>query len=204
MKPDHPTDEGYAAAAWLLMCDVAAMKAVGRVEAGPQGAFDDQDRPVILFEPHVFNRLTKGRNLGRRAPGISGEAGVLARKVWFPSAYGASSIQHARLDAAAALDREAALKSASWGLFQIMGENHERAGYSTIQRFVNAAYRSADDHLRMLVNFIRRDERLVDAIRSHDWATFARIYNGPGYRANRYDEKMAAAYAELSRKAVSR
>jgi hypothetical protein len=199
MKPDHPTDEGYAAAAWLLMCDVAAMKAVGRVEAGPQGAFDDQGRPVILFEAHVFNRLTKGRFLGRRAPGISGEAGVIARRAWYPGTYGASSIQHARLDAAAALDREAALKSASWGLFQIMGENHERAGYSTIQRFVNAAYRSADDHLRMLVNFIRRDERLVDAIRSYDWATFARIYNGPGYRANKYDEKMATAYAELSR-----
>ncbi|TWH25864.1 MULTISPECIES: N-acetylmuramidase domain-containing protein [unclassified Aminobacter] len=30
---------------------------------------------------------------------------------------------------------------------------------------------------------------------AHDWAAFARGYNGPAYRRNRYDTKLAAAYA---------
>lgn len=194
IKPDHPSDEGYRAAAWLLMCDVAAIRAVGRVEAGPQGAFYDTGEPVILFEAHIFDRLTKGRFRDKRAPGVQGEWAIISRPKWAPGTYGPSAIQHKRLAGAALFDREAALKSASWGLFQVLGENHERAGYSTVQRLVTAAYRSADDHLRMLVNFIRRDDRLVDAIRSHDWTTFARIYNGPGYAKNRYDEKMAEAF----------
>lgn len=194
---DQPTPEGYEAAAWLLMCEVAAMRAVAAVESGPEGAFLGNGQPVILFEAHIFDKLTDGRFRGRRIIGMHGEAAVVSRAKWAPGTYGPASVQHARLGYAATLDREAALKSASWGLFQILGTNYERAGYSSIQRFVNAAYRSADDHLRMLVNFIRRDERLVDAIRGKQWPDFARVYNGPGYRTNRYDEKLEKAYKTI-------
>lgn len=196
-KADFPTSEGYNAAAWLLRCDVAAIWAVGQVECGPEGAFFETGEPVVLFEPHVFDRLTGGKFRAERVPGIDGEAGVLSRATWKPGTYGPASIQHKRLAAAVALDRPAALKSASWGLFQILGENHERAGYGTIQRFVTAAYRSADDHLRMLVSFIRRDERLVDAIRVHDWTSFARVYNGPRFKEHGYDRRLAEAYEDF-------
>jgi hypothetical protein len=32
------------------------------------------------------------------------------------------------------------------------------------------------------------------ALKSHDWSTFARLYNGAGYAANHYDVKIAQAY----------
>jgi hypothetical protein len=38
----------------------------------------------------------------------------------------------------------------------------------------------------------------ADALRQRDWAAFARGYNGPGYRANRYDAKLAQAFARHS------
>ena len=34
---------------------------------------------------------------------------------------------------------------------------------------------------------------MLAALQSKDWKTFARLYNGPGYAQNRYDEKLAKA-----------
>lgn len=189
-KADQPSIEAYTCAAWMLGCDVAAIRAVAEVESGPQGAFLDSGEPVILYEGHVFHRLTGGR-FDARYPDLSFPK-------WKPGAYGTVSEQHLKLQRAAVLDRESALKACSWGLFQVLGSNHRAAGYPTVQRMVTAAYRSVDDHLRMFVNFIQSKGELIDALRAHDWPAFAAAYNGNGYRQNKYDEKMAAAYKRLS------
>lgn len=196
IKADRPLALSYAHAAWFLLVEPAALEAVGEVEAGPYGAFLDDGRPVLLYERHIFHRLTNGRFAGAIAPGdFPREVSELS----LPTAggYGAVSIQHDKLAAAAKLDRDAALKACSWGCFQILGLNHAEAGFPNLQRFVNAMYRSADDHLRALVMFLRHDERLVDALRGHDWAEFASRYNGPQFARNKYDVKLAAAYARL-------
>lgn len=194
VKSDHPSELAYQSAAWLLRCEVRAIKAVAKVEVGPEGAFiDATGEPVILYERHVFNRLTAGRHGGYRAPGLPGAYSLLSSSK--PGGYGPVSVQHARLGAAVKLHKEAALKSCSWGLYQIMGENHKQAGYPVLQRFINAMYRGVDDHLRAFVMFIKADYRLVDAIREKDWGTFARIYNGPKHK--NYDVRMARAYEGL-------
>lgn len=205
MKADFPSLEAFRSAAALLGCEVASIQAVGRVECGPEGAFFDSGEPAILFEAHRFHALTEGRFAGRRAPDIAGEPGVLSRPKWMPGTYGPNSIQHRRLAAASALDRPAALMATSWGLFQVLGEHWKRCGYVSIQSFVNAAYRSADDHLQMFVRFILSDRRLVTAIRARDWEGFARIYNGPSFKLNRYAQKLAEAHqiyatAEVTKK----
>lgn len=195
-KADRPGDEAYAAAAWMLLAEPRALKAIAKVEAGPEGAFLLTGEPVILFERHVFHRLTQGKFDGH--PDISNAQ---------PSTkYGPYSAQHGRLQEAVKLDKIAAFKSASWGLFQIMGENHGAAGFrdlspgdgSGVQRFVNAMYRSADDHLRALVMFLQNDSRLIGALRSKNWAAFAYVYNGPNYERFQYDQKIAAAYEALA------
>lgn len=177
--------QDYQRAAEALGCSVAAVVAVTRVES-PRGPFLPDGRPTLLFERHKFHKHTGGR-FSAAHPDISSSK---------PGGYGAAGAhQHARMERAAKLDRDAALKSASWGSFQIMGENHKQAGHATLQSFVNAMYRSASDQLDCFINFIRNDQRLLRAIRELDWATFARIYNGPAYRQNRYDEKLATEYA---------
>ena len=196
LKATKPSGVAYISAAWLLGVQPEALQAVAEVEAGPFGAFLDNGEPVILYERHIFHRLTNGRFAGALAPGdFPREVSELSN----PSAggYGAVSIQHAKLAAAVRLDREAALKACSWGLFQILGLNHAEAGHPSLQAFVNAMYRSVDEHLRALVMYLRHDFRLVDALRSHEWAEFARLYNGPAYQKNHYDAKLAAAYARL-------
>src|SRR5688500_14158988 len=158
------------------MCETAALRAVAEVEAGPDGGFNDDGTPVVLFERHKFDRLTNGRFRGKRVPGLPATVASISEPSW--GGYGPKAAQHKKLDFAAALDREAALKSASWGLFQILGENYAAAGFDSLQAFVNAMIRDVDGHLRALTMFIRSNRELLTSLRSRDWAVFAYNYNG--------------------------
>ena len=54
------TDEDFERAARRLRCDVPAIKAVAQVESRGAG-FLPSGEPKILFEAHIFDRLTAGR-----------------------------------------------------------------------------------------------------------------------------------------------
>lgn len=182
MKPTL-TEADFQRAAGVLNCEVAAIKAVCQVEA-PRGGFLADGRPTILFERHKFSQFTMGV-YDAKYPDISN------RKA---GGYGADGAhQHERLARAAVLEREPALKSASWGKFQLMGFNYAACGFITLQSFINAMYQSEGAQLNAFVGFIIH-EGLADELRQHRWADFARRYNGPNYAINRYDTKMAAAY----------
>lgn len=162
--------------------------AVMDVEAGGSG-FDSQGRPRMLFEPHIFYRHLKG---AQRAKAV--KAG-LAYPKWRRN-YPKDS--YPRLAKAMAINSTAALKSASWGLGQVMGFNHAAVGYSTVQSMVKAFVADEEHHLAAMVAFIKNNH-LDDELRDHNWAGFARGYNGSGYRKNRYHTKLAAAFAKWQR-----
>lgn len=195
MKPNYPSNNHFHQASLILSCDIAAIKAVAEIESGPNGAFLESGEPVILFEPHVFHKFTNGKYNEIRIPNVSEKWGVISYPKWRKGWYGPVSMQHKRLQFASTLDRDAALKSASWGLFQIMGYNHVRCDYLTLQSFVNAMYNDVADHLNAFCNFIISNGKLLNALRNHDWKTFKLIYNGPG--KNDYDKRIAKAYQRL-------
>tara|TARA_R110000772_G_scaffold153261_1_gene264252 strand:+ start:20503 stop:21087 length:585 start_codon:yes stop_codon:yes gene_type:complete len=183
------TEADYQHAAELLGCEVAAIKAVAKVESGGRSGFmKDGETPKILFEGHWFHKLTGG---GYTCPQEHPEWANISHKKWVRKYY--KEDQHARLQKATALDRDAALQSASWGKFQVMGFNWKISGFKSLQDFVNAMYKSEAGHLLAFVNFVKH-RRLDDELRAKDWAGFAFGYNGRGYAANNYDGKMAAAY----------
>jgi hypothetical protein len=93
------------------------------------------------------------------------------------------------------LDRNAALKSASWGRFQIMGFNHLLAGHPTIDFFIDAMQRSEAAHLEAFGAF-SKSTGLTDSLKKKDWAKFAKGYNGPAYAGNMYDTKLEHAYSK--------
>lgn len=212
-KSDYPSEEDFLAAAWLLKCDVRAIKAVAKVESGPYGAFLDNEEgepPVILYERHYTYRQTYMHNLGSPfskagLPGVAKNYSWLCKRA--PGGYGPSSIQHKKLQAFAVLNgsewgfskkhmRDIALMSCSWGLFQIMGASYKRAGYDDLQRFINAMYRSVQDHLRAFTMFIRSDHRLVDALRDKDWQKFETYYNG-SKAGGMYAKKIAKEFGKI-------
>lgn len=176
-------EDDYKSAADELCCEVRAIKAVTAVEA-PRGAYDEFGRPTILFERHLFHRFTAGRH-DRFAPDISN-----ANR----GGYGKYAAQYDRLQRAYQLDATAALRAASWGAFQILGDNYAQAGFGTVDLFVTAMCQSIQQQLRAFVAFIKFNATLTQAIQNRNWATFARIYNGPAYKDNRYDTNLQGAY----------
>ena len=184
------TEQDYERAAERLRCDVAAVKAVAEVESSGAGFLAD-GRPKILFERHVFRRQLLDRGHDTRADEREHPDIVNAK----PGGYVGGAGEWRRLDDAAQINREAALASASWGKFQIMGSNWRAAGADTLQDFVNRMYRSEGAQLDAFVEFVIASG-LDDALRAHDWPRFARGYNGPAYEKNKYDTKLASAYAK--------
>lgn len=181
---------GFARAAEIVGCDEAALLAVVQVEAAGSG-FDAKRRPKALFEPHKFHAHLSGEKRARAV-----KAG-LAYPKWGAKPYPKDSYD--RIARACAIDEAAALKATSWGLGQIMGANFVACGFASPQAMVEAFKTGEDAQLEAMARFIAGNKPMRAALRRHDWAEFARLYNGPGFARNRYDVKLAAAYAKLAR-----
>lgn len=183
------TDVKIPMLAHRLNVDEDTVRAVLEVEAGGR-SFDSEGRPAMLFEPHVFYRLLTGEQRQRAV-----EAG-LAYPRWGERPYPRES--YTRIRAACEINESAALKSASWGSTQILGQNHEIIGYPTVQAMVNSFMDNADAHVEGMVRFILGNG-LDSDLRARNWRGFARGYNGPGYERNQYHIKLANAYAKWAR-----
>lgn len=188
----------YKKAAIDLGVEEAAIKAVASVESNGNGLIKDTQGnliPKILFERHImFQRLRdftviKSADMAVKYPDI-----VNPKAGGYKGGLG----EHERLQRAVMIDRNTALESASWAAFQIMGYHWKTLGYSSVQAFVNAMY-TEQGQLNAFVKFIKADKRLVKALQEKDWVTFSRIYNGPAYQKNNYDQKMKKAYEQFSR-----
>ena len=188
------TEKAFNDSATLLGVDPAVIKAVAEVESSGDG-FLPTGHPKILFEPHVFWAELKKR--GKDPTNVTGASDILYEH-WTTGKYGKTSAQPERLKRAITINKDAALSSASWGKFQIMGYNWQAAGFATLDAFIAAMHIDEDQHLHAFINFVK-SKNLVDELQRKDWAGFAKVYNGSGYKENKYDEKLAAAYHKFSR-----
>lgn len=180
------------AAAIELGLSLPIMAAFAQVEAAGEG-FDTLQRPRILFERHIFYKQLAA-SLGTAA------ADDMARK--YPQlcnpkrgGYQGGATEWSRLQTAMTINRNAAIESASWGMFQIMGFHWQSLGYASAADFMAAMCRSESQHLQAVTKFIANDRTLLAALKARKWADAARRYNGPAYKENRYDQKLAEAYA---------
>lgn len=175
-------------AAKRLNVTPAHIRMVRTVESGGR-SFDDKGRPVILFEPHIFHRRTGGKY----SPSAFSYANWKDRP--YPKDYDGRWTQMAD---AAGKDETAALESASWGLFQIMGFHWEDLGYSSVIDFTERMAQSEAEHLEAVVRFIEKNG-LAPALRRckagdpDSCRDFAKGYNGQQYEKNAYHVKMAGA-----------
>ncbi len=186
------TEEDYRQVAEELGVEVAAIKAVVDIEAGPQHkGFWQPGKPLINFDLSMYRKFAPRRNVSlskarKRAPEIFNRPN--AKK------YGSyQAAQHARLDAAAAIDSISAWESTFWGMFQIGGFNWRKCGAGNIKEFVAMMSRSERDQLELFARFIK-NSGMVNDIKKHKWLRFALKYNGPKARSRGYHKRLAAAY----------
>jgi hypothetical protein len=179
----------FAAAAQRLGCEAAVVQAVVQVESGPAGAFGPDGRPIILYEPHIFSRRTN-RRFDATNPNVS-------YPTWDRTKYPRTQGERwNQLKEAFALDPENALASASYGLFQIMGFNHQLCGFANATDFVVDMAKSQVRQLAAFEAFVRSNN-LVDEMQRKDWEGFARGYNGSG-QVERYGRLLREAYERLT------
>jgi hypothetical protein len=180
--------------------EARALRAVIAVEAGGAGII--AGRPVIRLEVHklwtgVSRSLRREVDQSFRVRGPRPWEGheVKMSGLWTdmhtPGKVG-QDIEWFALELASHIDREVAVSSTSWGAGQIMGQHWRVLGYSTVEDFVTAMQTDAGQ-LRAMVAFIKDVASVDGALRSKDWRTFARHYNGSG-QVDWYANRLAAAY----------
>lgn len=178
-----------------LGIEPAALAAVAHIESGlkTHAKVGGRAEPLIRFEGHYFDRRLSGaeREEARRGGLASPEAGAIANPA-------SQSARWSLLARAARIDRRAAYESVSWGIGQVMGAHWAWLGYASVDALVDEARSGTAGQLNLMARYIDK-AGLADALRQRDWAAFARGYNGPGFRKNGYDRKLAKAYTRYSR-----
>lgn len=196
---DKLTNEMIKDLANRLGLEPALLKAVQIVEAAGRDGFLADGRPQILFEGHImhkeFHKKFPERDLGYLCKRYS----TVFFPKWDKSKYLGGVHEYKRLELAKEIDEECALKSASWGMFQIMGFNHKICGCQDVYDFVHKVSESHEKQLELMYYFMHNSGCLKN-LKEKDWAGFAKKYNGPGYAQNAYDQKLRNAYENFKGK----
>jgi hypothetical protein len=196
-RASGPYDAEIRALAARLGIEPAVICAFRAVESGllPPNA--------LRFEPHVFLRYLP--DLAGQIPYTRGDVhcpesrkGACVNFVsYVPTETGKAAFDHAF-----ALNPGIAIKSSSFGLFQIVGFNFPStaspaiANYQTApQAFLN--YMNEDPvafSFEIVEVWFRANPRALQAAKTHDWLTLAMVYNGTEAAAQDYQLKLEAAY----------
>jgi hypothetical protein len=191
-NPRHLSEQALAKVADRLGVQLAALKAVNTVESNGAG-FHADGRPVILYERHIAYKRLAASNadtdfLAARYPNLINRA---------RGGYVGGTGEWSRLSSARQITADypgLAAECCSWGQWQVMGYHWLTLNYPSIDAFVAAMSTSEAEQLEAFARFIEDDPALHKALKARKWADFARIYNGPDYKANLYDSKLARAY----------
>ena len=183
-NPQAPAITGpeIAAVAAKLGCTVAQIMAVASVESSGSG-FDNHGRPKILFERHLFHRMTDGKF----SPASFSQA----------AGGGYNEPSWDKLGAACGKDPDAAFAAVSWGKFQVLGMHWSKLSYASPYDLAHSTVSGEAAHYDLFARFIATFG-LMDALRKvsrnpDDCRDFAKGFNGAGYRNFDYHTRIAAA-----------
>ncbi|MDE7413118.1 MAG: N-acetylmuramidase family protein [Muribaculaceae bacterium] len=183
------TEADFRKVASRLGVEVAAIKAVVVIEAGPKmEGFWAPGVPVMNFDQSMYNKYkskatSKGNPSEKVPTGLSG----YALKEW------------TQLVAARKVTVDGANMGAFWGMFQIGGFNYKLCGCQSVAEFVKLMSYSELEQLELFATFII-NSGMVNDLKNKNWSNFARRYNGASYAKRGYHTKMADAYKKFKGK----
>lgn len=196
---DKLTNEMIKNLANRLGIEPALLKAVQIVEAADRDGFLSDGRPQILFEGHIMYKEFHKKFPDRDLAYLCKKFSMVFYPKWDKSKYFGGLGEYKRLELAKEIDEECALKATSWGMFQIMGFNHNLCGCKDVFDFVHKMSESHEKQLELMYYFMNNSGCLKE-LKEKDWAGFAKKYNGPGYAQNAYDQKLRNAYENFKNK----
>jgi len=190
MTAKYLSEKDLERTAKKMNVELAAIKAVNDIESAGAGFIIDQ--PKILFEGHIFWRRLKEYDVDPKL--YKSEYPDVVYPKWTTQHYRGGLAEYDRLNLAKTIHEDAALESASWGAFQVMGFHALSLKYKSVKEFVRKIHSHEREHLDACRRYIETNG-LTKALRDKNWSAFARGYNGPGYKQNGYHIKLARAYA---------
>lgn len=202
----------------LLDVDKEALLAVIAIESSGN-AFSKSGKPIIRFENHIFwkywgkNNPTQFDNFYMFAKDANGKSRADGKNWlghWFRSSTTdvwhemhktlseeTQQLEWQAFEKARTLDDKTAIYSTSFGLGQVIGFNALQAGYQDVDEFVNDMS-SEKLQLISVIEFIKNNKTMLEALRQNDFVSFAKVYNGPGQPAV-YGEKIKNVYDEAKK-----
>ncbi len=184
------------------------LRSILEVECKGSG-FLANGKPTILFERHIFWRelgkidfYSVRAKIHRLRPDLCDPAPTKR------GGYGSGDYQVQRLADIKALIThvlpdcdektskiiyDCALKATSWGLGQIMGFNYEKAGFNSLDEFVQAMETSEQKQLEAVVNLLT-NWGLKSAMQCKQYRRIAKAWNGRLYWKDGYHKKLERNY----------
>jgi hypothetical protein len=165
----------------------AALAAFVEVETGGLGFDTSTGKIMIQFEPVWMKKLAPYAPSGK----------------WSLNKVERQSAEWLAFNDAYSKNSEGAMKSTSIGLGQIMGFHFKRLGFSSVGEMWDHAKKSLDNQVWQICKFIETDNKLKFALKTGDFFTVAKIYNGAGFLAlarkygrEPYNISLAKAYGK--------
>lgn len=141
--------------------------------------------PPIRIEGHYFYARLKGtkRDVAVRLGLASPKAGAVKNPNDYKGRYD-------KLKLMTDIAHDEAYQSISIGIGQIMGSHYKLLGYKSAYEMWKIACGGLIPQAEQMLFFISRQAKMYNAAVNYDYATFAKLYNGPAYRKNRYDTEL--------------
>jgi hypothetical protein len=166
-------------AANALGIPVEVIQTIESVESGGKPS-------AIRFEPHLF--LRHKPSLAMDIPFTKGPKGFSVTR---------SETDQSAFEHAFGLAPDAAVKSTSWGLYQVLGAHLIKA-YGDAQLGVDSFYASPlEASYKLLVSWFKANRKALECAREKDWKGLARRYNGPG-QVEHYSAALEREYAKVT------
>lgn len=142
------------------------MMAIIEVET-PGNGFDTKTGKILIqFEPSWFKKHEPYAPTG----------------AWSVNKVDVQSKEWIAFNNAFAINKEAAMKSTSIGVPQIMGFHFARLGYKTVGAMWDDFKRGEYQQVLALFRFVLTDVKLLKAVREKNYHMIAYIYNGSAYK----------------------
>jgi hypothetical protein len=204
-KGSKITDEHYQNLAKDIGVEAKVFKTVAIVESGGRKSFinlNGLQKAKILYERHYMYRFLKKiktedelTKLKKTSPDLVHNVGTYKD----PNAkYGSEIEQFDKLAKAKKINNNTAIKSCSWGKFQVMGKYYDNL-YSSPNELEEAMNMCEVQHFAYFKVYLKdvTGAGMIKAMKEKNWNKIAELYNGPDYAKNKYHTKMKNEYNKL-------
>lgn len=163
--------------------DLRFLMSIMVLECGPEptSLVNGQHRPIIRFENHLWWDYWGKYNPTQ----FSKRWAYSTSKRWEGHTFdgkpfhGSQPLEWASYEAAASVDLDAATKSISIGLGQLLGSHYKRLYFASPADMLAVLHSPGAQVLSML-DYLTSDYKLIKAVLDRDLRTFTSLYNGPG------------------------